>query len=120
MSYNGRTWTYVQDAAGSGYNRLREARAPLGPPERYDYTALPGELTRIETPSGGVAAYTYQDAYRKASTLTHRTRVVTERVTSGRLITPGTWTFAYGTGSDEDTTVIACACGGGVQAGPSP
>jgi YD repeat-containing protein len=112
MNYNGRTWTYVHDPSGaSGHSVLREVHGPLGPAEHYDYTVLPGELTRVETPSGGVVAYTYADAYRKASTLTHRTRVVTERASSGRAITPGVWTFAYGTGSNEDTTLISCTCG---------
>lgn len=112
MEYGGRTWTYTHAAEGSaGLSTLRAVQPPLGPPELYDYAALPGELTRWETSAGGVTTYTYQDAYRKASTLTTRTRVVTGRVVSGRLVTPGTWTFQYGTGANEDTTVIACACG---------
>jgi hypothetical protein len=78
MSYNGRTWTYVHDTE----KQLREAHAPLGPPEVYRYDALPGELTRFTTPAGGITNYTFQDAYRKASTLTNRTRVVTERAVS--------------------------------------
>ena len=95
MSYDGRTWHYEHTAQGtSGLSLLREVRPPLGPSEEYDYTALPGELTRYETPSGGVTTYTYQDAYRVAGPVTNRTRVVTQRAVSGRLVTPGTWTFA--------------------------
>jgi hypothetical protein len=98
-------------ARDRGLSTLREVHAPLGPPELYDYAALPGELTRVETPSGGVVIYTYVDAYRKASTLTKRTRVISERGTSRRGITAGTTTFAYGGGSNEDTTTVSCACG---------
>jgi YD repeat-containing protein len=112
MRYDGKTWTYTHTAKGAaGHSLLRTARPPVGKDEEYDYAALPGELTRYETPAGGVTTYTYQDATRKAATLTNRTRVVTKRVTSGRLVTGGTWTFSYGTGSNQDTTVVACPCG---------
>ena len=111
MTSDGRTWTYTHDAFGStGHSLLREVKPPLVPATVYEYHAAPGELTRIVTASGGVLTYTYQDAFRKASTLTNRTRVVATRETSGRLIEPGTWTFSYGAGPNEDTTVVACPC----------
>lgn len=112
MTYNGRTWTYTHQAAGpSGYSVLTGVTPPIGPGGQYQYTGLTGELTRLTTPAGGYVAYTYADAVRRASTLSMTTRVVMTRTTGGPSIVAGTWTYAYGTGSNQDTTVVTCPCG---------
>ena len=113
MTFNGRTWTYTHQAAGpAGHSVLTAVQPPAGPPWQYGYTSgLVGELTSVTTPGGGQTAYTYIDATRRASTLTMVTRVVASSAASGPDVPAGTWTFAYGQGSNQDTTVVSCPCG---------
>jgi YD repeat-containing protein len=112
MSYNGRTWTYQHQAAGPpGFSVLTGVSPPGGPGSGYEYASLTGELTKLLMPAGGFVAYTYGDAARRAGPLTMLTRVVTTRTTGGFRISPGTWTYSYGTGSNQDTTVVDCPCG---------
>jgi YD repeat-containing protein len=113
MTYNGRTWTYQQQAAGpAGYNLLKHVSPPIGPGWSYDYSqTMTGELEKLTTPSGGWLTYGYQDATRRAGSLSQRARVVTTRTTGGRDVKPGTWTYAYGSGPNQDTTVVTCPCG---------
>ncbi len=113
MTYNGRTWTYTQHAAGpAGYNVLDADQPPIGPGWSYQYTSgLTGEMSRLTTPSGGYLIYTYADAVRHAGSLTMTTRVVTSRATGGPSITAGTWNYSYDTGPNQDTTVVSCPCG---------
>src|SRR5262249_57312000 len=49
---------------------------------------------------------------RLGGTLTMTTRVVQTRTMSGHDVPTGTWTFSYGTGANQDTTTVACPCGG--------
>lgn len=112
MTYNGRTWTYTQQPAGpAGFSTVTAVQPPIGPGWQYQYTALTGELTRLTTPSGGYLTYAYADAQRRAGPVTTTTRVVAARSTGGPSIVAGTWTYAYGTGSNQDTTVVSCPCG---------
>lgn len=113
MTYAGRTWTYTQAAAGPpGFSVLRSATPPVGPGWQYEYTGtLAGELTRLQAPSGGHLTYVYGDATRLAGPVSQTSRVVQSRATGGPQITPGTWTYTYGTGANQDTTVVSCPCG---------
>ena len=43
------------------------------------------------------------------------TRVVATRTMSGHGVMTGTWTFAYSTGANQDTTVITSPCGGATK-----
>jgi YD repeat-containing protein len=113
MTFNGHTWHYDQADAGGGYSRLTAVHPPVGVGPSYEYGAsgLGGEMTKLNTGLGGAVAYTYADAVRRAGSYSTTTRVVTTRSVSGRRITSGTWTFAYGTGANQDTTVVTCPCG---------
>jgi YD repeat-containing protein len=113
MTYNGHTWTYQHLAAGpSGYSVLTGVTPPIGPGWRYEYSGpLTGELTKLTTPSGGWLTYGYADATRRAGSLSELHRVVATRATGGPGITAGTWTYSYGTGANQDTTVVTCSCG---------
>jgi YD repeat-containing protein len=113
MTYNGHTWHYDQQDAGGGYSRLTAVHPPVGVGASYGYggTGLSGELTSLNTGLGGTVTYTYADAVRRAGTYSTTTRVVTIRSVSGRSVTSGTWNFSYGTGSNQDTTVVTCPCG---------
>ena len=113
MQYLDRTWTYAQVASGpAGHSVLQTVTPPIGRPWQYQYTSpLPGELTVAIAPAGGRTDYTYADKARKAGPVSIAARVVTGRSTSGFQITPGTWTFTYGAGVNEDTTIVACPCG---------
>lgn len=115
MTYLNHTWVYTQSGSGpDGDPLLVQVTPPQGPSTVYDYggAALNGEINAIHAPFGGTIAYTYQDATRVASTFTTKTRVVATRTISGHGVTTGTWMFAYGTGTNQDTTVITCGCGG--------
>ncbi|MEO7272685.1 MAG: Calx-beta domain-containing protein [Vicinamibacterales bacterium] len=113
MTYNGRTWTYQQQAAGpSGYSLLTHVSPPVGPGWHYEYSStMTGELTKLTTPSGGWLTYAYANATRRAGALSQLARVVTTRTTGGPGVTAGTWSYAYGSGANQDTTVVTCPCG---------
>jgi YD repeat-containing protein len=113
MAYNGRTCQYTHQAAGPpGHSVLTNVQPPMGPAWQYGYASgLTGELTSVTTPGGGQTTYAYTDATRRASTLTMLTRVVSTSAASGPDVPAGTWTFAYGQGSNQDTTVVTCPCG---------
>jgi YD repeat-containing protein len=109
--YGLHVWHYDQVASGpAGFSVLTGVHPPQGPATAYDYSGA--ELTAIHAPFGGTIAYTYADAVRVAGTLSTRTRVVTTRTMSGHDVPTGTWTFAYSTGANSDTTLVACPCGG--------
>jgi YD repeat-containing protein len=114
MTYDGRTWTYGQQAFGPpGYSALTSVQPPAGKPWTYTYESAPGYvgLASMLVPGGGVVSYTYGDATRYAASLTKRTRVVTARAISGHQISAGTWNFTYNDGANKDTTVVRCDCG---------
>ena len=92
---------------------LRQVRAPVGLPWQYEYSVNGAgpELTALVAPGGGRLTYTYATVQRRASSLNQSSRVVATRATSGYLITPGTWTFSYNQGANQDTTVVSCPCG---------
>ena len=113
MQYLDRTWIYSQVAAGpAAHSVLRVATPPLGRAWEYQYTtALPGELTVAIAPAGGRTDYAYADMVRRAGGVSTTSRVVSSRATSGFQIAAGSWTFTYGAGPNEDTTVVASPCG---------
>jgi YD repeat-containing protein len=118
MTYGSRVWTYTQEAAGpAGYSVLRFVRPPTSQPTgaatEYQYSAsAPGhELTLLRTPGGGTVAYTYTDVTQRAGSVTIRGRGVATKALAGPYVTAGTWTYAYGTGANQDTTTVACPCG---------
>ena len=115
MTYDGRTWGYQYDPAPgwSGEWVLRRVVPPIGLPWEYVYgnSGVGPELTGLRPPGGGEMNYSYATVSRQASTLTQSSRVVTTRATGGTRITPGTWTFTYGQGTNGDTTIVDCPCG---------
>lgn len=114
MTYGTKTWVYTQDAAGPpGFNVLRTARAAVGVPTQYDYSGgSPGlELNVIHAPGGGTLTYTYGDVGQVSGSVITTNRHVLTKVLGGSYVTPGTWTYTYGTGSNHDTTRIVCPCG---------
>src|SRR5438132_8125895 len=108
MTYGSRTWTYDHNPSGpSGYSLLMAVHAPEGPGYAYDYggSGAAQELTTLHTLFGGAITYTYADSVRRAGTYTTTTRVVTQRTLSGHDVPTGsTTTFAYGPGTNQDTT----------------
>ena len=69
------------------------------------------ELTALIAPGGGRVDYTYATVQRRSGSLTPNSRVVSGRALSGRLVTPGSWTFHYNQGANLDTTLVTCPCG---------
>jgi YD repeat-containing protein len=110
------TWNYTQvDTNAVGYSLLTEVRPPVGPPWRHTYnTALPPryELTRLVTPAGGQIDYTYADQQfsMPGTFIPIRSRVVTQRRTSGRDIPAGAWTYAYAQGANKNQSVFTSPC----------
>jgi YD repeat-containing protein len=113
MSYNGMTWTYTQQAFGpSGYSKLTGVQPPAGLPWGYDYLEPSGyALTQMNVPGGGTVNYTYGEVNRVAGSTTELAHVVVQRSIGGARITPGTWTFQYSQGPNQDTSIVSCPCG---------
>ncbi len=114
MTYGTKTWTYTQNAAGPpGFNVLRTVQPPVGVPTTYDYSgSAPGhELTVVHAPGGGTITYTYTDVVQVSGAVTTTGRGVATKTLGGSYVTPGTWTYTYGTGGNHDTTRIVCPCG---------
>jgi YD repeat-containing protein len=117
MLYDGKTWTYTQQAAGpAGYSTLERAQSPVGLGTEYDYSApgagQPGhELTVLRTAGGGTVTYTYGDVVQHAGAVTNTGRGVLTKSLGGPHVTPGTWTYTYGTGPNQDRTRVECPCG---------
>jgi hypothetical protein len=113
MQYLDRFWTYSHEvASGEGHTLLRTVQPPVGRPTTYHYgSGATGEMTGITTGSGGVIVYNYEQRQRRAGPVTIEARVIVLRTVGGRLVTPGTWTFTYGTGPNQDTTIVDCPCG---------
>jgi YD repeat-containing protein len=117
MSYDAKTWTYTQQAAGpAGYSTLERAQSPVGLGTEYDYSwpgsGQPGhELTVLRTAGGGTVTYTYGDVVQHAGAVTNTGRGVVTKVLGGPYVTPGTWTYVYGTGPNQDQTRVTCPCG---------
>ena len=112
MTFRNHTWTYDQVASGpAGYSVFTTLHPPQGPGTTYEYNG--GELTAIHSPFGGTIAYTYarRGASRRLAVDDDPRRHDTVDVGTQRA-RRSTWTFAYSTGSNQDTTVIACPCGG--------
>jgi YD repeat-containing protein len=115
ITYDGRVWTFQYDLApgASGHFVLRKVIPPAGLSWEHLYTSNGAgpELTALIAPGGGRVDYTYSTVQRRSGSLTPNSRVVTGRALSGRLVTPGSWTFEYDQGANLDTTVVTCACG---------
>jgi YD repeat-containing protein len=114
MTYGTKTWTYTQNAAGPpGFNVLRTVQPPVGVPTTYDYSgSAPGhELTVVHAPGGGTITYTYTDVVQVSGAVTTTGRGVATKTLGGSYVTPGAWTYTYGTGGNHDTTRIVCPCG---------
>jgi YD repeat-containing protein len=115
MTYDGRVWSYQYDPAPgwSGEWVLRRVVPPIGLPWEYVYgnVGVGPELTGLRPSGGGTMDYTYASIYRRASSLNQFSRVVATRATGGTRITPGTWTFTYSQGANQDTTIVDCPCG---------
>lgn len=91
MEYSGRIWTYAYaDLEASCCHQLQEATVPAGLPWQYAYDAA-GVLSFVRTPNGGEVSYTHEVLHEGVLS-----RAVTQRVTGGRDISAGTWTYEYG------------------------
>ena len=110
MTYDGRTWSYSHNTTAPGYTTLATVQPPTGQPWFFGYAAG-YELTRVVAPMGGQWDYTYADSVQRVNTISTVTRVVRTRALSGSGIDPGTWTYTYAAGSNQDQTVIDCPCG---------
>ncbi len=114
MTYGTKTWTYTQETAGPlGFSLLRTVQPPLGAPTHYDYSgSAPGlELTVLRAPAGGTITYAYTDVSQVSGSVTTISRGVATKTLGGWYVTPGTWTYSYGTGPNHDTTRVVCPCG---------
>jgi hypothetical protein len=117
MTYDGKTWTYTQQANGpAGYSTLERVQTPVGLAVEYDYSTLGGgdpgyELKILRFPTGGTVTYVYSDVISKTGATTNKGRGVTSKTLGGTQVTPGTWTYTYSTGPNQDTTRIECPCG---------
>jgi YD repeat-containing protein len=114
IQYGNRVWTFQHDPAPGwpGHTLLRKVLPPAGLAWEHQYGGLAGlELTSLIAPGSGRVDYTYATVQRRANSLNQSSRVVSVRAVGGRAVTPGTWNFSYSTGTNLDTTVIACPCG---------
>ena len=109
ITANGFTWTYnytkiptselagdfwqltsVVRPDGSGWSHAYNGRIPTSPGSY--------EMQRVTYPHGGTTDYSYGNAFVNFDACTGacaNNTVVTQKVTGGSSITPGTWTFAY-------------------------
>ena len=55
--------------------------------------------------------YVYADVTQHAGAVTNIGRGVATKTLGGTNVTSGTWTYTYGTGSNQDTTRVECPCG---------
>jgi hypothetical protein len=94
MAWGGdRTWTFDWNTSGSG-PQLARINMPIGPPWRMDYGGNPSMPTWVglTTPNGGWVTYGLQ--------IQDERKVVATRVTGGRAIVGGFWSFKYGQNPD--------------------
>lgn len=115
MTFQGRQWTYNHVTTTMfGYTLLSSVQPPIGPAWQFTYntSTLPRyELTRVTTPNGGWINYTHNTVpYYVGLSSAGSTRSMTQRVTGGRDVPPGTWTLAYSQGSAHDQTLITTPC----------
>jgi len=106
ITANGQTWTYnytlITDFAGN-YYQLASVVRPDALSWSYAYnprftTGAAGsyELQRVTYPYGGTISYSYGLVnFDACSGSCSNNTVVTQKVTGGVSVTPGTWTFAY-------------------------
>ena len=104
MTYNSgertRTWIYTQVALSGQptFTLLTAVQPPEGSPWTFLYTSADPKhmLRKITTPNGGTIDYTYQEFQsRLGSVADVRFLGVRTRITGGRAVVPGTWTFSY-------------------------
>jgi len=97
MTFLGREWTYGYEYANPELQagpRLKTATPPVGRGWAYDYiNGLGGALT-VTTPSKGTVLYDFDELVLPASEGIPRS-VIARRVTGGRDIVGGEWTFAF-------------------------
>jgi len=105
----GRTFQYFysnEDPWSGLIAFLTEARPPEGGSWFYDYDGLSSgdcvqndrrwcELTEVTYPTGGTVNYTYEHRSFWAQMNPMAVRAVTQRVSGGRAVTPGTSTYEY-------------------------
>jgi hypothetical protein len=97
MTFVGREWTYACEFADVGLqsgSRLTKVTPPVGPAWTYSYVnGLSGSIT-VTTPGGGTVLYDFDEIQLPPTEGTARS-VIKERVTGGRAIPGGKWTFAF-------------------------
>ncbi len=112
MTYGSLQWTYTQVVLSGSqptFTLLMNVQPPEGAPWAYQYTsASPSYMLRkITTPNGGTLDYAYQQfSSRLGSAALVPFLGVRTRVTGGREIQPGTWTFSYAQGAGLNETYI--------------
>ncbi len=114
MVYDGRTWTYnMWPANVTGHYWLTDVQTPTNLTRwhfEYDATLPGGELKSLVAPSGGFVRFVYATQQRTLNQLSVPVRVVTSRATDAPDVTPGTWTFQYGQGTNGDESVVTTPC----------
>lgn len=122
ISANGQIWRYVYThitGQGGNYYELARVVRPDGSSWRYDYysrgSGQPGDkvLRSVTYPYGGTTTYDYgyecfNDPGNGCGPDNNMfySLVVTSKVTGGRDVTPGTWTFRYAPSVQEDVTTV--------------
>jgi hypothetical protein len=116
MSYGSRTWTYAHTNSNeAGYSLLTGVTPPVGPSWGYRYVttgATQNEMDRVTTPAGGTITYDFgEETFYLGSTVPVRSRALKTRMTGGRDVPAGTWTYDYAYGTSENQTLVATPCG---------
>jgi YD repeat-containing protein len=106
ISGAGITYNYYYTTIDSK-NFLIEVKPPEGNSWKYTYYTSTYELDKITYPYGGTIEYDYSDVWFNTGVKNVLFKVVTQRRTGGRDVTPGTWTYNYDSGgSSGDVTTI--------------
>ena len=96
MTFGDRTWdySYTYDPI-----RLISVAPPVGPAWQFDYTTG----LKVTTPNGGTVEYGFEDQTFPDDGLTRP--VVRTRITGGRAVNGGSWTFTY---TPQSPTQVGC------------
>lgn len=99
------SYTYQRFGTTDPIDVLKTVTPPVGNSWSYNYDST-YELNELNYPTGGKNAYTYSDiSFKIGDSCSIPYRVVTQKVTSGRGITSGTWTFNYNSGGSNITVI---------------
>src|SRR5262249_36552328 len=102
MTFEGRTWSYVQKRVPFfTYSALTDVKPPLGPSWHFDYSESPSDRTsgwllrRLTMPSGGQIDYSYTPQLFRVGSGVIYTPSLQTRTASGPGIATGSWRYEY-------------------------